>query len=496
MNSGQRVVSSAVYCGSVERNWPGSGAWIVAATSAEVDWRRAVAGLAAAAEVPVAVVALGAPVTVESPVAVESPAAVDSSVAADEVGSGGPVGSGELVREHAAGLLEGVERLDLRRAMELIEALTRAYPLVIVSGEAGLLLALGPEGWALADLAVVLKAPVVLVTGPDEDAANLTTLALDALEGRGLHGAVVTVGDVELPVPVAGRIAADVTGDSFDPMLRATGTPVPPPPVEGFSGRRVVTALLGVFAVCVLVACVLGRCATPTTLATSQFEDPTGPRVATVPSLSADLTPSKRPDPCWEGRRRVTPAKPDTATTIRVNAAWKRIEMWLAANTPETLASLGPPATPEKIDELQRRMSVEFPPDLTVSLLRHDGAHRFSLPPFFHPSSLEGIFQDWQTSCQVLAGADTTWAEVWWHPRFVPFAADGAGGSLLTDQRPGGHGRVGEFDAESGTRFERWPDSVADLLDQTAAALETGEPFAGAYRPRIDEDKILDWEIL
>lgn len=84
----------------------------------------------------------------------------------------------------------------------------------------------------------------------------------------------------------------------------------------------------------------------------------------------------------------------------------------------------------------------------------------------------------------------------WWHPEFVPFAASSDGGSLLVDQRPGHHGRVGEFYPEDGVNFAEWPASVADLLEGTALSLKTGRPYDGRYRPRVDADGLLDWEII
>jgi cell wall assembly regulator SMI1 len=179
-----------------------------------------------------------------------------------------------------------------------------------------------------------------------------------------------------------------------------------------------------------------------------------------------------------------------------VNAAWRRIEKWLAKHAPASARSLRPPARAARIDDLQRRMSVAFPADLVASLRRHDGASRFTLPPFFTPESLDGILGDWKVNCGILTREGTAGTNPWWHRSFVPFAGSADGGSLVTDQRPDGRGQVGEFYAEDGTTFERWPGSVAELLELTAASLETGQPWAGRYRPRVDGDGALDWEII
>jgi cell wall assembly regulator SMI1 len=138
-------------------------------------------------------------------------------------------------------------------------------------------------------------------------------------------------------------------------------------------------------------------------------------------------------------------------------------------------------------------MSVAFPSDLVASLRRHDGvdgAAGFAMPPYYRPMTLSEITGTWTVNCRVLA--EVRAIPDWWHRAFVPFAADGGGGCLLVDQRPGGHGRVGEFISESGTRFERWPASVAELLEGVAAALETGGSYVG-YRPSVTPTGQLDW---
>jgi hypothetical protein len=60
-------------------------------------------------------------------------------------------------------------------------------------------------------------------------------------------------------------------------------------------------------------------------------------------------------------------------------------------------------------------------------------------------------------------------------------------------QRPGGRGRVGETIGNGGTLFEQWPTSVTDLLEGTAQALETGEPYLEGYRAYMRTGGSLDW---
>jgi cell wall assembly regulator SMI1 len=432
----------------VERGWAGRGPWLIAPTSADVDVKAVLEALVAASGDRVAAVL---------------------------------VGPGEAVK--AAGVLHlaDAEKIGVERARDLLGSMTRAYDLVLISGGTGLLVPLGLHGWTLVDLAVRLPAPVVMVTGSGPDAENQLALALDALSGRHIPAAVATFEDGELSVKRVGAVPAEAQ----QPIPVPSGT-------QPVSGKRFVSALAGVFVVMVLAACGLAYCNRPEETTTSFT-----PAVV-VSTVSHTAPPVRRrlsTDVCPEYLGPVTPGRPGRATTARVDRAWQRIEKWLAAHAPVSHGSLGPPASLAAIDEAQRRMSVTFPGDLVASLRRHNGASRFDLPPFFGPESVDQIYRDWQTNCKVLAGAGGEWPEPWWHPDFVPFADAGDGGSLLVDQRPGGHGRVGEFYAEDGTDFERWPASIAELLEKTATSLETGKPYEGRYRPQVT-DGILDWVVL
>ncbi|MEN3612354.1 SMI1/KNR4 family protein [Plantactinospora sp. ZYX-F-223] len=267
------------------------------------------------------------------------------------------------------------------------------------------------------------------------------------------------------------------------------------------SGKRVLVVLLVVFLASVLLLCGLTVVA------------PTGPaevtqRITTIREMPNEAGPTARlPMPVWtptpagspfavacvHPARKVVGTVPDAATTARVDAAWLRIERWLARHAPRSRAGLRPPAAPARIAALQARMSVAFPADLVASLRRHDGADDFDLPPFYRPLRLDQIAADWAVNCNVRA--DVSMDDHWWHPSFVPFASAGDGGSLLVDQRPGRHGRIGEFYPEDGTGFDGWPASVGELLAGVAKSLETGEPYSGRYRPTVDAEGRLDWTV-
>jgi cell wall assembly regulator SMI1 len=345
-----------------------------------------------------------------------------------------------------------------------------------------------------------------------------------------------------MPVTPAGRIpgdASDGTGDFaasartwLDPALHASAgrpkadTPPPPPrplpPPATTSGRRVVLLLAGVFVTMSLVVCGLAFCApTPevhtgmrvelTARAERVGATPGGPVPAyplptlRLPPGATPVTkpPATRPveDLCPQNRPGVEPTRPDAATTKRVNAAWKRIDTWLAKNAPAAHRSLRPPATRKQIDAAQRRMSVAFPADLVASLRRHDGvADRslgFTLPFFYGPMPVARIPGEWLMLCEILT--ETFRAEdesTWWHATFVPFASSVDGGYLFVDQRPSARGRVGDFFNEEGVTFDGWPVSVTVLLEQTATSLETGRPFANRYRPEVTKEGTLEWDVI
>jgi len=464
-----------------------------------VDWQTAAAALAAAAQVRVAALAIG---PVPPP--------------------------GELLLGRVSTWLQvndgGDDPPSVQDVAGIVAALRETHGLVLVTAVPGLLVPLGGGGWTLADLAAALSAPVVVVTDAGPDAANHTTLALGALSGQGIPAAVITLGGTpeheDLPVTPAGRIPADAADrpDEFsasapgwlNPILHGThGRPraVPAPEVQPsgttVSGRRAVLALLAIFVSAIVAACGLALVNRPDSRdAQVRFTN-------VVPAQGYEVSAQPAPRPtlarptrattsvCPQYAAGVVPARADAAARRRVDAAWKRIEAWLAGHAPKSRRALRPPATPARIDRIQRQMSVAFPAELVASLLRHDGVAEmgFDLPPFFSPMSVDAIAADWTVNCEVMADIPGT-QDGWWHAGFVPFATAGDGGCLLVDQRPGGHGRVGEFYPEDGTSFERWPASVGELLEKTASSLETGRAYENRYAPKVDAEGALDWEIL
>jgi cell wall assembly regulator SMI1 len=223
---------------------------------------------------------------------------------------------------------------------------------------------------------------------------------------------------------------------------------------------------------------------------------------------STNRTPPPPPTPltnevtgCHIGEGPAHLAAVPPAVTDRVTKAWVRIETWLANRAPATYATLPPPADPQRIAEAQRKVGVPFPAELVASLQRHDGAGKdaraeFELPPFYTPISADEIGREAAMLCDVLTSGGMPGNVIsWWHGQYVPFAVDHSGEALFLDQRPGQNGRLGEHDNEGNVNFERWPSTLAELLEVTADGMETGNTILGHYRALVTPEGVLDWDI-
>jgi dethiobiotin synthetase len=94
----------------------------------------------------------------------------------------------------AAARAAGRPPLDLAAAAVFIKQLESETDLVLVEGAGGLLVRYDPAGGTIADLAVMLDAPVLVVTSPGLGTLNHTALTLEALSTRRLTAAGVVIG--------------------------------------------------------------------------------------------------------------------------------------------------------------------------------------------------------------------------------------------------------------------------------------------------------------
>jgi dethiobiotin synthetase len=94
----------------------------------------------------------------------------------------------------AAARNAGLPPLDMTAAAAYIRALATTRDQVIVEGAGGLLVRYDPSGHTIADLALMLDAPVLVVTAAGLGTLNHTALTLEALAARGLKTAGVVIG--------------------------------------------------------------------------------------------------------------------------------------------------------------------------------------------------------------------------------------------------------------------------------------------------------------
>ena len=175
---------------------------------------------------------------------------------------------------------------------------------------------------------------------------------------------------------------------------------------------------------------------------------------------------------------------PNTAPAV--SGSWDRIEAWLGAHAPHTLATLRPPADPAEVRAAADRLGVAFPDDLAASLARHDGTvpgapGRFSLGAAEHLSALETMVQRTESILRALRNIEgDLLGGHYWHRQFVQVTDSSNADALVVDCRPGAaFGAIGSFFNGEGTTFGLWP-SFAALLAALADSLENGTAFRGA----------------
>jgi dethiobiotin synthetase len=94
----------------------------------------------------------------------------------------------------AAARVSGLPPVDFDQAAARIEELAKTRDLVLVEGAGGLLVRYDSDGKTIADLAVALDAPTLIVTAAGLGTLNHTALTLEAASARKLAVAGVVVG--------------------------------------------------------------------------------------------------------------------------------------------------------------------------------------------------------------------------------------------------------------------------------------------------------------
>lgn len=105
----------------------------------------------------------------------------------------------------AAARRSGLPTLELSDVARRVSELAETRRLVLVEGAGGLLVRFDEDGCTLADLAVALGAPAVLVTSAGLGSLNTAALTLEAMAHRGVDLAGLVIGDWPADPDLASR---------------------------------------------------------------------------------------------------------------------------------------------------------------------------------------------------------------------------------------------------------------------------------------------------
>ncbi|MGI5400501.1 dethiobiotin synthase [Streptomyces sp. CA-135486] len=121
-----------------------------------------------------------------------------------------------------AALRAGMDAVRPRDVVEAVEKLATEHDLVLVEGAGGLLVRFDEEGATLADVAGLLRAPVLVVVPAGLGTLNSTTLTAEALRARRLEQLGVVVGSWPAAPDLAARCnLVDLPEAAGAPLLGA-----------------------------------------------------------------------------------------------------------------------------------------------------------------------------------------------------------------------------------------------------------------------------------
>jgi dethiobiotin synthetase len=122
-----------------------------------------------------------------------------------------------------AAQVSGLDELYLADVLEATARLEEQHDLVIIEGAGGLLVPMGHGGWTVADLAIALRAPAVVVVRAGLGTLNHTALTLEALAARGIVASVVIGAWPAAPALVHTRNRTDIPGHVVGALPEGAG---------------------------------------------------------------------------------------------------------------------------------------------------------------------------------------------------------------------------------------------------------------------------------
>jgi cell wall assembly regulator SMI1 len=140
---------------------------------------------------------------------------------------------------------------------------------------------------------------------------------------------------------------------------------------------------------------------------------------------------------------------------LPMTQAWAQLEAWLKQEEPTLLRSLGKPASPEALAELEAKLKLSLPDDFKAALSVHDGQK--GEEPLFEGEfflSAKGVLSKWRTWTKLMKSPDMAECSGapdegirpdWFHPAWIPFTHDGMGNHLCLDLAPADGGQAGQI---------------------------------------------------
>ncbi len=206
---------------------------------------------------------------------------------------------------------------------------------------------------------------------------------------------------------------------------------------------------------------------------------------------------------------------------------WRKLHGLLQSFAPDLLLELRPPASREKLDQVQAILGVNFPDELRCAYLTHDGTNRNDairsksktfFPSFHQFSQLDVLLAQSQLwlnmyhqcgydkeidpnhPCYVACTQEMKIQPVAiWDPKWIPIGDSGSSSTIFIDLNPGPSGAHGQLLTHGGTDPpEILANGLNDYLETLCNRLENRTIFYknGLWHWTKSNEHILRWNDL